>query len=224
VTPRDWVAWHERYDDAGSHLPRRLALVQGHLERALDGCPDGPIRVVSMCAGQGRDLLGVLPQHPRRDDIRARLVELDERNVAAARQTIADHDLSSVEVLAADAGTTDAYAGAVPADVVLACGVFGNVTDHDVEQTVRVLPSLCAPRATVIWTRHRFPPDRTPDIRAWFEQAGFAELAFDAPDADSFSVGANRFGGDPQPFVAGRRLFDFVGFDSLHTLEADAGH
>ncbi|GHD35622.1 hypothetical protein GCM10010335_31060 [Streptomyces galbus] len=32
-----------------------------------------------MCAGQGRDLIGVLAGHPRRDDVRARLVELDEK-------------------------------------------------------------------------------------------------------------------------------------------------
>jgi hypothetical protein len=34
----------------------------------------------------GRDVIGVLAGHPRRDDVRARLVELDERNVAVARQ------------------------------------------------------------------------------------------------------------------------------------------
>jgi hypothetical protein len=215
VTQRDWVEWHEPYDDPASHLARRLTLVQGDLRRALDSCPEGSIRVISMCAGQGRDLLGVLPDHPRRDDVRARLVELDERNVAAARQVIADRDLSSVEVVAADAGTTDAYAGAVPAHVVLACGVFGNITDDDVEQTIRELPGLCAPGATVLWTRHRFPPDLTPDIRAWFEQAGFAELAFDAPAEDFFSVGACRFDGVPRLLEAGRRLFDFVGYDNL---------
>jgi hypothetical protein len=33
--------------------------------------------VISLCAGQGRDLLGVLADHPRREDVRARLVELD---------------------------------------------------------------------------------------------------------------------------------------------------
>jgi hypothetical protein len=216
VTQRDWLEWHERYDDPASHLARRLTLVQGHLKRAFDACPDGPIRVISMCAGQGRDLLGVVPDHPRRDDVRARLVELDERNVAAARQTVADRDLTGVEVLAADAGTTDAYAGAVPAEIVLACGVFGNISDDDIEQTIRERPSVCAPGATVLWTRHRFPPDLTPAIRAWFEQAGFAELAFDAPEEDFYSVGSYRFDGNPRPLEPGRRLFDFVGFEALH--------
>ena len=54
------------------------------LRVALDGAPPGELRVVSMCAGQGRDVIGVLSQHPRRSDVRARLVERDERNVAVA--------------------------------------------------------------------------------------------------------------------------------------------
>lgn len=34
-----------------------------------------------------------------------------------------------IEVVHGDAGTTDAYTGAVPTDVVLLCGVLGNLTD-----------------------------------------------------------------------------------------------
>jgi hypothetical protein len=47
--------------------------------------------------------------------VRARLVELDERNVALARQAAQAAGLHGVEVLQADAGITDACAGAVPA-------------------------------------------------------------------------------------------------------------
>jgi hypothetical protein len=85
VTQRDWVEWHRDYDDPGSPLSRRLELVQGHLCAELDHAPGGDIRVISLCAGQGRDVIGVLAGHPRRGDVRARLVELDERNVAVAR-------------------------------------------------------------------------------------------------------------------------------------------
>ncbi len=171
--------------------------------------------MISMCAGQGRDLTGVLRDHPRRHDVLARLVELDERNVAAARETLAGLDLTAVDVVRADAGVTDAYAGSVPAEVVLACGVFGNITDDDIARTVHALPGLCAPGATVIWTRHRFPPDLTPTIRSWFEAVGFTEVAFDAPGGTFFSVGVHRFAGDPRPLEPGRRMFAFVGFDDL---------
>jgi hypothetical protein len=61
-------------------------------------CTAGEVRLISLCAGQGRDLIGVLTGHPRRDDVRARLVELDERNVVLARQVAG---LPGVEVLQA---------------------------------------------------------------------------------------------------------------------------
>ena len=103
----------------------------------------------------------------------------------------------------------DAYEGAVPADVVLLCGVFGNVSDEDVERTVSNASRFCAPGAVVIWTRHRRSPDLTPAIRGWFERSGFAELAFDSPNGQSFAVGTHRLGSDPLPFQRGLRLFTF---------------
>ncbi len=84
---RDWVDWHRDYDDPGSLLTRRLELVQGHMRAELDRAPAGDIRLISLCAGQGRDVIGVLAGHPRRDGVGARLIELDERNVAEARET-----------------------------------------------------------------------------------------------------------------------------------------
>jgi hypothetical protein len=115
----------------------------------------------------------------------------------------------------ADASTTDAYSGAVPVNVVLACGVFGNITDADAEHTVHSFPSLCAPGAHVIWTRHRRAPDLTVDIRRWFAASGFEELAFISPPDTFYGVGMHRLVGEPAPYQVGVRLFTFVGFDGL---------
>lgn len=215
MATRDWLEWHQPYDDPSSQLSQRLLLVQSHLRSALDRCPVGTIKLVSMCAGQGRDLLGVLADHPRRIDVRARLVELDERNVEIARETAARLNLVGIEVVEGDAGTTDVYENSVPAAVILACGVFGNVTNEDVLRTVATLPSLCGAGATVIWTRHRRSPDLTPTIRGWFQRAGFAEERFDGPENLFIGVGVNRLVGGPRPFEPGQRLFDFVGYDVL---------
>src|ERR1700747_2402319 len=132
---RDWVEWHRDYDDPGSLLSRRLQLVQGHLRAELERAPAGDIRLISLCAGQGRDVIGVLAQHPRRDDVRARLVELDERNVALARHAARGPGLAAVEMLQADAGITDASAGATPAEIVVVCGIFGNIPVNDIQAT-----------------------------------------------------------------------------------------
>lgn len=209
------MAWHDPYDDPSSSLARRLEVVQRHLAAALDRCADGPISILSMCAGQGRDLLGVLDRHHRAPDVTARLVEIDDRNVAIAAGRAAQLDSSRVEVVKGDAGVTDAYAGIVPATVVLACGVFGNISDRDIETTVTALPTLCSAGATVIWTRHRQSPDLTPTIRGWFADAGFEEEAFEALAGTSVGVGVHRLVGRSGAFQPGRRLFTFVGYDHL---------
>lgn len=215
MAERDWLAWHDPYDDPSSSLSRRLEVVQHHLAAALDRCTDGPIPILSMCGGQGRDLFGVLERHLRGPDVTARLVELDERNVAIAAGRAAELDSPHIEVVQGDAGVTDAYAGIVPATVALACGVFGNISDRDIETTVAALPTLCSAGATVIWTRHRKSPDLTPSVRQWFADAGFQEDAFEALAGTSVGVGVHRLVGHPAAFEPGRRLFDFVGYDSL---------
>jgi hypothetical protein len=191
-------------------MSARLAAVQMRVREALDRAAIGPIRLLSACAGQGRDVAGALTGHPRAADVSGVLVELDPVLGRQARDLLDAAGLSRLEVRTADAGTTDAYVGAVPADVVLLCGIFGNVADADVERTARSSNQLCAPGATLIWTRHRRPPDLTPTIRAWFVESGFTELAFDAPADALFSVGTCRFDGDPAPLQRGSRLFTFT--------------
>lgn len=207
--PMDWVAWHDRYE-RDEALRGRLAIVQRHIVQALAAAPPGPVRVISMCAGDGRDLLGALSGHPRRRDIEARLVELEPRLAARARASSQAAGLDRIEVVIGDAGTTAAYAGAVPADLVLACGIFGNLTDAHIERTVLSLPMLCARGATAIWTRHRRPPDLTPAIRGWFAKAGFDEVAFEQVAGTDGSVGVARLAVAPAPFQSDVRLFRFV--------------
>jgi len=207
----DWHEWHTAYDQPQSPLSRRLATVQACIAQVLDAAPPGRVQVVSMCAGEGRDLLGVLEDHPRRAEVRGRLVELDPELAATARA----HAPVGIEVLCADAGARSSYAGAVPADLVLVCGVFGNITDDDMMGTIDLLPTLCAPGATAIWTRHRRPPDATPAVRARFLAAGFEEIAFHAPDGTMFGVGMNRLVAAPREFSDTGRLFEFLGFRNV---------
>src|ERR1700730_7952616 len=98
----DWSGWHSAYDHPESRLSVRLRAVQRCIRSALDRCPAGEVRAISMCAGQGRDLLGVLQHHPRKDDVRARLVELDEQNVTIARNLARAAALAQVETVAGD--------------------------------------------------------------------------------------------------------------------------
>jgi hypothetical protein len=224
-----WVRWHETYEDPDSALSLRLRLVQSEVREALDRQAPGPIAIVSMCAGQGRDVIDVVASHRRREDVRARLVERDPALVAFARRRAAAYGVSRhVEVVEADASLVCSYAGFLPADLVLICGVFGNIGEGDIRGTVSRMPSFCAPGGTVIWTRHRRPPDLTSSVRGWFVHAGFEEVSFVAPPGTVLSVGCHRFvggsaaagsaaGGNSQDLDLDPelRLFDFFGDGAL---------
>jgi hypothetical protein len=216
-----WVRWHEPYEDPESPLSVRLRLAQSAVRHGLNRAAPGPVWVVSLCAGQGRDLIDVVAGHERAADISALLVESDPELVESARERAAAAGLASaLTVLEGDASLAANYVGWVPADLVLVCGVFGNISDADIAGVVAVLPTFCAPGASVIWTRHRKAPDLTPSIREWFAAAGFTEVSFEAPpDPFVLTVGHHRWVGvapDPAPaFDPSARLFDFEGDGEL---------
>jgi hypothetical protein len=201
----DWTSWHAQYDDPESPLVHRLEAVRDQVALALDRAAPGPLTLLSLCAGQGRDVLPVLAVHPRGRDVGGRLVELDPGLAAAAMAAAPP----SIEVLTADAGATAACAGAVPADVLLLCGVFGNVPDEDVARTVATVPALLATGGTVVWTRHRRAPDLTTHVRAWFAEAGVEETAFVAAPGPGWAVGAGVLRAPTTPLPASPRLFTF---------------
>ena len=87
VTDTDWSTWHDAYARPGSGLGERLAAVRAQIERHLDVTAPDPVRAVSACAGDGRDLLGVLSGRPDADRVTALLVEYDAGLAARARET-----------------------------------------------------------------------------------------------------------------------------------------
>jgi hypothetical protein len=126
VTQPDWAGWQRLYAVPGGALAQRLAIIQRLVRGFLAERGGDELRIVSMCAGQGRDLLPTLAEHPRGRMIAARLVELDPTNTTEAGRVARETGLERVEVVTGDASLTDAYVRAVPADLVLACGNFGN--------------------------------------------------------------------------------------------------
>jgi hypothetical protein len=158
-----------------------------------------------MCAGDGRDLFGVLERHVRAGDVTGRLVELDPKLVAHARRAAP----VGLNVIEADAGISDVYEGACPADLVMTCGVFGNVSEEDIRTTIACWRFLLARGGAVIWTRGTFSgSDLRPMVRAWVQSAGFVEVAFHGePSPDG--VGVARLVVEPEPFRRGVTMFRF---------------
>jgi SAM-dependent methyltransferase len=207
----DWHTWHDEYDEPGSELGDRLRTVRRHVADAVAAAPPGPVTVVSICGGQGRDLAGALAEHPRRTDVSGRLVELDADNTAAASRNLDSAGLPGIEVVTGDASSSDAYAGLAPADLVVISGLFGHIDDDDHDRLIGFLPQILRPGGRVVWTFTRLRPERVEPLRRRYVDAGLEELAFDLLDGERylFTVGANVNRNEARAFEDGQKLFDF---------------
>ena len=217
---RDYQDWHRRYDDPGSSLSWRLQRVRHHIDDALDRHP-GETRVLSLCAGDGRDLLGLLVQRVDAGRVSAVLLELHPELAQHARDAAATAGLARVQVRTVDASRVDAYRDAAPADVVLMVGIFGNVADEDVWRLVAFAPQLCRPGATLVWSRGRrfgrelpgvTSGDLNDEVRARFGAVGFAEVTYDTYEGGGRpALGVVRYAGPPVEFQPVQSsLFTFV--------------
>lgn len=213
----DWRQWHEHYDDPASSLARRLATVRDEVGCLLSGRRGARTQVTSICAGDGRDLLPVLAAMD--GDVDAVLVEMDPDLADRARDTAAGLGLAHVEVRTGDAGLASTLAGVPPADVFLACGVFGNITDSDLAATIGALTALVVPGGAVVWTRganlgrdelSAYPGDPADLVRELFARHGFTEEAFVRPGDAGFRVGVHRRSVEASYVALPERMFAFA--------------
>jgi hypothetical protein len=206
---QDWYRWHAPYDELVSDQSERLGAVQDVLGSVMDAAPAGSLRAVSICSGQSRDLLPMLIRHPRGRDFRVRMIELDPLNASFLHGALGSTDLTEVEVLVADAGLTDSYAGAVPADLVLVSGPFAHLDEPDLRRTIAALDQFCAAGAGVVWSSYGPGLAHVDLVLSAFNEAGFTSMSLERDQAGEFVVGSHRFQGRPAELVPGRRLFTF---------------
>ena len=220
----DWSEWYKQYDSFPG-LQARLRLVGEQIVVALDACPSGPIQIISLCAGDGRDVIGALQGHPRRHDVNALLLDSHAESLARGRAAAAGAGLArQLRFIEADASLASNYAAAVPADLVLISGFLGHLRHEDVPRLIASLPMFCKTGGWAIWNRHLILHDghkQVPAIREFFRQAKFEEVFFGTPDPNGFAVGRVRFTGRPEPLDASRVLFEFVGLDRLLSVPGE---
>lgn len=187
---------------------------------ALDGHP-GETRVLSLCSGDGRDLLGLLAKRKDADQVSAVLLELHPELAQQAGDSAANAGLTQVQVRTVDASSIDAYRGAAPADIIVMVGIFGNIADADVWRLIAFAPQLCRPGATLVWSRGRkfsreLPgvnsDDLNDEVRARFATAGFSEVAYETHEGRGRpALGVVRYAGPPVEFRPGQPpLFTFL--------------
>jgi len=207
----DWNDWHDEYDDPDSELAGRARGVRRRVAELVTACTPGPVTVVSICGGQGREVIGALADHPRRADVRGRLVELDPGNAEFARRSAEVAGLTGFAVVNGDASAQPAYAGLPPVDVAVVSGLFGHLDDDDQVRLISFLRSLLRPEASVVWTFFLRARRRTERLRNFFAEQGFEEVVFDQLPGEQyrFTVAVSRHHGDTQPRPEGDRIFTF---------------
>ncbi len=207
---RDYVKWHERYADPNSSISARLRKIQDLLNAELDARP-GPLRLFSLCAGDARDILGVLEQRPAdAPRVSGTLIEINPDLTRAARERIARLG-SPLEMLEMDATDPNAAAAHIPADIVILAGIFSNIAETDNEPFAAAATSFCAPGALLIWTRRNDDHDMILRIQGRFAAAGFTDQHFSAVGKGVFGYGSARAPNQPPPpLPTDRKLFTFV--------------
>jgi hypothetical protein len=235
----DWYEWHKGYAAAES-LRRRLACVRSHIADGLETIAPGPIRIVSICAGDGRDVISVLRDHPRRGDVEATLLELDPRLVHDGRDLARAADLEgNVEFLRADATRAEAYIGRIPCHLLIACGILGNILPETTLSFVALAAAACETGARLIWTRNAARSNSEAHIEtirqllaaASFDQVRLDVIEDEEPDqserlAVEFGAGRHVVTSNVQRATPGAlpsgALFTFVGFQALEKDRASA--
>jgi hypothetical protein len=88
------------------------------------------MRILSLCSGDGRDLISILARGER-NMAHAILVEQDATLAQEGRATALKLGVDHVTAVTGDAGETESFAFALPVDLLLLCGIFGNVSEED---------------------------------------------------------------------------------------------
>jgi hypothetical protein len=204
----DWQAWHGQYDEQDSFLSRRLRVVQRRLDELVSAA-DRVRRILSLCSGDGRDIIPVLAQKPIEGRPEVVLVELDPVLAAAAERRALDAGVAAT-VVVGDAGLANTWQSVVPVDLLMLCGIFGNIMEADIRNTIVTARGVVSRGGSVIWTRGYFvDQDLRRQIRQWFADAGFMEISFDS-EPTGYGVGVNLLASDACATPIPDRLFSFV--------------
>ena len=207
----EWSDWHDAYQDTSSELVGRMTGVRRHVAAIVAEAPAGPVTVLSICGGQGRELIGALEGHPRKGDVRGRLVELDADNTAFASRWAAKAGLSGLEVVTGDASVGASYEGLAPVDLVVISGVFGHLSTSDRLHLIDFTRQLCRTGTAIVWTSHLSNHGPAEWLRRAFLERRFEELEHGLVpgDAFQFTVTRSSYTGAQQLFDPNEKIFTF---------------
>jgi hypothetical protein len=115
-----------------------------------------------------------------------------------------------VHFIHADATDYATYQGMAPADIVLACGVWGHVPAHERVSLAGALAALCKPRGTVTWTRGiSNGVARLREIELLFERPEWEPVRITTTVDEKWTVSSYRYVGAQIELPPAGRIFNF---------------
>ena len=208
----DWNAWHHKYN-TDTELNARLSQVKICIDEALRALPPGKVNVISLCSGDGRDLIELLPTHARRADVSGWLLECHESLVETAQQAIHQQGLkTTLHACVADATDARSYATIPPAHLIILAGVFGSVETDEIPRLLRNLQILCAPAAYVVWTQNLYTEEgqhRSVILRQALNTQSFTSVKLLTTPQQRYHIGLHQYHGKPVNLPLDDRLFTF---------------
>ena len=210
LRPSGWSGWPEKAYRRDRYQQRLLA-VQEHLAECLDFALHSPVQILSICAGDGRDVIGVLRSHPRPKNAAAWLVELDRQSVAAGVRHATSVGLEhAVTFLNDDATDFATFTNIPPSDIVLVCGVWGHVPVAERARLVRALAAFCKPNGAAIWTRGlTLGLAQLREIQSQFVGPSWEEVRLQFTPDNRWGVATHRYRGPPVERPTSGRIFNF---------------
>src|SRR5215475_2953214 len=124
----DWATWHDLYE-VSTPLKERLLAVREQIAAAAAKVTGQSLHLVSICAGDGRDVIGTFAAADARHDVHATLIESHPALVARGQAAVAQLGLARrLTFRCADATQSSTYVDLRPAHLIVLSGVFGNLT------------------------------------------------------------------------------------------------
>ena len=186
-----WTEWHEEaYNDINSLPYQRTEIVKDLINKYLSEI-DKDIVVISIGAGQSRDILPVLIGRKDNDRITTYLIDTDIECLNYAKNYAKDNNIINVHIVDMDGSLVKNYKDIPKADLIIFCGMMTQKNTDEVKKLANNIKLICNKDAQIIWSRHGYDKDYSTPFRNVFNENFYKELDFYISHKEPFFICRN---------------------------------
>ena len=173
-----WNDWHmQEYNNVASTPYQRNQIVQEYIKDFISDKEE--LVIVSMGAGQGRDILPLLHNNITHT---VYLIDTEQKCLNYAEEYSLFNKIDNVHLINEDAFVLKTYNDIPKADLIIFCGMLNNVNEDDVNKFAKYTTLLLKDGGEIIWSRRTYDNDYNKELRAIFTNNGYVELNYTKND------------------------------------------